>query len=90
MSNGSVTFSLTSGKEVGPFRGDLKQATPKDGYYLDVVKARGDYPTRLDFNKFKTVSAITFKPGVGKKITWTSWKYLHNGAWAVDRFMNLG
>lgn len=89
MTIGSVYFTLTSGKVVGPFSGTLELSTPKDGYYLDVNKGGKDYPTRLDFSKFKTVSQIVFKPGVGKKQTWTTWSYFNNGQWQVDRFTNL-
>jgi hypothetical protein len=87
---GGVTFGLKTGKTVGPFPGDLEDGTPKDGPYLDVTKGGKDYPTKLDFGKLKAVVSITFKPGVGKGTTWTSWTYLNNGQWAVDRFTGLG
>ena len=89
MANGLVKFTLTSGKVVGPFSGDLNESTPKDGLYLDVTKGKDGYPTRLDFKKFKTVMSIEFKPGVGKATVWSSWTYFNNGAWAVDRFTKL-
>lgn len=88
--SGQVTFQLTSGKVVGPFNGTLDQATPKDGLYLDVTKGGKDYPTKLDFSKFRTVSSIQFKPGVGKQLQWTTWEYFNNGQWGVDRFTKLG
>ncbi|HKR23942.1 MAG TPA: hypothetical protein VJS15_01680 [Allosphingosinicella sp.] len=83
---GSAYFSLKSGKEVGPFTASYE----KDDNYLDVTKGGKDYPTKLDFNKFKTVVGISFKPGVGKKLSWSSWSYFNNAQWAADRFTNLG
>lgn len=83
---GSTYFSLKSGKKVGPFTASYS----KEDNYLDVTKGGKDYPTRLDFNKFKTVTDISFEPGVGKKSSWSSWTYYNNGQWAVDRFTNLG
>ena len=82
---GSAYFSLTSGKKVGPFSASYA----KDDNCLDVTKGVKDYPTRLDFNKFKTVSGISFEPGVGKKLSWSSWSYFNNGQWRDDRFTNL-
>ena len=83
---GSTYFSLKSGKKVGPYASSYSKADN----YLDVTKGGKDYPTKLDFNKFKTVSGISFEPGVGKKSSWSSWTYYNNGQWAVDRFTNLG
>ncbi|MEG3792263.1 hypothetical protein V1318_19255 [Lysobacter sp. CCNWLW3] len=82
---GAVTFTRTTGKVNGPYAATFSA----DDNMLDVTKGGKDYPTPLDFNKFKTVASITFKPGVGKSITWTSWTYFNNGQWAVDRFTNL-
>lgn len=83
---GSTYFTLKSGKKVGPFTGSYSSSDN----YLDVTKGGKDYPTKLDFTKFKTVADIRFEPGVGKKSTWSSWTYFNNGQWAVDRFTNLG
>jgi hypothetical protein len=85
LTSGSAYFSLTSGKEVGPYAASYS----KSDNYLDVTKGGKDYPTKLDFTKFKTVTAISFAPGVGKKSSWSSWTYYNNGQWAVDRFTNL-
>ena len=87
--SGSAYFTLTSGKEVGPYSAVLGVASERDGNYLDVTKGGKDYPTKLDFGKFKTVTGITFKPNMGKSQSWTSWSYFNNGQWAVDRFTNL-
>ncbi|RDZ27787.1 hypothetical protein [Lysobacter silvisoli] len=84
--SGEVTFTLKSGKVCGPYQATY---TAEDNY-VDVTKGGKDYPTKLDFTKFKTVASITFKPGVGKATSWTSWTYFNNGQWAVDRFTNLG
>ena len=82
---GSVTFTLNTGKTVGPFPGTLGDSSE----YLDVNKGGRDYPTKLDFQKFKTVTGIAFKPGVGKAASWSSWSYFNHGEWAVDRFTTL-
>lgn len=87
---GSAYFTYKTGKVGGPFNATYGLVTVKDGYYLDVSKGGKDYPTKLDFGKFKTVSEITFKPHMGKQSSWTSWTYWNNGQWAVDRFTNLG
>lgn len=83
--NGSVTFALKSGKVCGPYTA----VRNVEDNYVDVTKGGKDYPTPLDFNKFKTVASLTFKPGVGGATTWTSWEYFNNGQWAVDRFSRL-
>ena len=85
--SGEVFFSLTSGKKTGPFQGAY--VSDKDDSYLDVTKGGKGYPTKLDFNKFKTVSGISFKPGMGKQLSWSSWIYYNHKDWAVDRFTNL-
>lgn len=84
--SGAVTFTLKSGKVCGPYQA----AYSADDNYVDVTKGGADYPTKLDFNKFKTVASITFKPGVGKAISWTSWTYFNHAEWTVDRFTKLG
>ncbi len=86
MPTGQVRFKLTSGKTVGPFRGDYHA----EDNYIDVTKASG-LPTKLDFEKFHMVTSIEFTPEPsGKTRTWTSWEYFNNGAWAVIRLTKLG
>lgn len=84
---GSVHYTLDTGKKPGPFNAVLNIET--SGNYLDVTKGSKDYPTKLDFGKLKKVKGITFKPGVGSAVSWSSWTYYNNGQWAVDRFTNL-
>ena len=53
---GAVTFTRTTGKVNGPYAATFSA----DDNMLDVTKGGKDYPTPLDFNKFKTVASITF------------------------------
>lgn len=82
---GTVTFTLTSGKVVGPYSADYVP----DRYYVDVTKGSGDYPTLLDHKKYKTVVSINFKPHIGRAISWSRWTYFNNGPWMTDRFTDL-
>ena len=83
---GTATFDMKSGKKAGPYNATFT----KDDNCLDVSKGGKDYPTKLDFNKFKTVGSITFKPNLGGSSVWTTWNYFSNGQWLVDRFTELG
>lgn len=84
---GTVKFKISGGSTVGPYSAEYEDSDN----YLDVKKPspKGDYPTPLDFGKFKKVASIVFKPGVGKEIEWSSWSYFNQGQWVTDRFTKL-
>ncbi len=89
---GDTYFELKIGKKAGPFRAtyNIDKDKQEDYSYLDVVKGGSRYPTKLDFEKFHTVTGISFKDDVGGKETkWSSWIYWNHKDWEVDRFASL-
>ncbi|MES2710756.1 MAG: hypothetical protein V4653_04180 [Pseudomonadota bacterium] len=93
MSDGQVFFVLDSGEVNGPFQGMLTLSTPKDGYYLDVRKAteKDGYPSKLDIQgrRGRKVTGIEFRPNMGRPARYSAWTLRNNGAWPVDRFIEL-
>ena len=85
---GEVKYKLSSGATVGPYTAEYEDSD----HYVDVRKPspNGNYPTKLDFKKFRRVSSILFKPNTGGSETeWSSWTYFNHGQWVTDRFTNL-
>jgi hypothetical protein len=80
--NGEITVTFSSGpKQVG--RGTLKDW--KDGKLQAYFDYSGKpYPTKIDMKK---ATGITFKPDMGKEITFSTWTYMFQSGWAAPRLL---